>query len=422
MKRFSYFQSLVCRLAVTMQLSIAARHVLCMMIEGIFLGAQPAMRWRKYVVLSFGFFSIVLFAVKPVVASTLTVLHAFKDSDGSHPHASLIESQGSYYGTTPSGGDYGNGTVYKISPSGELTTVYSFTGKHDGNDPFPGLVADRSGNLYGTTLFGGSTQNGVVYKIAADGKQSVVYSFKGGTDARAPYCTLLIDSDGNLLGATPLGGLYDKGTIFKITPQGTESILYSFGHSRKDASGGSSLTMDAEGNLYGVGGGGALNQGTVFEFTTDDKEKILYSFSLVNNDGTNPIGPLLRDAAGNLYGTAEFGGSNGAGTVFKVSPKGREKVLHQFTGGSDGCTPTAALISDHAGNLYGTTSECGTDAGYGTVFKIAKNGTFKTLYAFPAPDHGVHPLGGLLIDANGNLFGTTSEGGTIYGTVFKLKQ
>ncbi|MGH8319123.1 MAG: choice-of-anchor tandem repeat GloVer-containing protein [Steroidobacteraceae bacterium] len=264
---------------------------------------------------------------------TESVLYSFKfkagTTDGWGPFAGLImDSAGNLYGTTFDGGTNNGGTVFKISATGTETVLYSFKGgTTDGDGPRAGLLMDSAGNLYGTTEFGGTNNGGTVFKISATGAESVLYSFRGGTtDGANPlYGALIMDSAGNLYGTTSVGGPGNDGTVFKISPTGAESVLYSFkGGAADGAIPDSGLVADGAGNLYGItSSGGANNRGTVFKISGAGTESILYSFAGGASDGSGPVG-LMMDSAGNLYGTTDFGGAycvsqGGCGTVFKIN-------------------------------------------------------------------------------------------------------
>ena len=304
-----------------------------------------------------------------------TVLHSFAPDvgDGAIPWGSLVmDTAGNLYGTTEFGGSSGNGTVFKVDPSGSETVLYSFTNSGgDGALPIGGVVIDMAGNLYGTTEVGGSSGNGTVFKVDSSGSETVLYSFaNSGGDGANPVAGLVMDTAGNLYGTTEFGGSSDSGTVFKVDPSGSETVLYSFTNSGGDgAYPFAGLVMDTAGNLYGTTAqGGSSNNGTVFKVDPSGSETVLYSFTNSGGDGQSPEAGLVMDAAGNLYGTAHGGGSFGNGIVFKVDPSGSETVLHGFTG-SDGADPEAGLIMDKAGNLYGTTAFGGTSDN-GTVFKL----------------------------------------------------
>jgi uncharacterized repeat protein (TIGR03803 family) len=360
-----------------------------------------------------------------------TVLYSFTGTsgDGSQPQASLIQdSAGNLYGTTWLGGASGGGTIFKLNPANQETLLFSFAGlSGDGANPFgfdAGLLRDSEGNLYGTTYVGGTTVGncdmcGTIFKMDPTGKETVLYYFTGtGGDGANPQAGLIMDSAGNLYGTTAGGGTAGYGTVFKLDTTGHESVLHSFGVATGDGLiPQAGVIMDSAGNLYGTTfGGGTAGNGTVFKVDPTGVETVLHSFS--NTDGANPEAGLIMDSAGNLYGTTFSGGTAGGGTVFKVDPTGVETVLHSFTNTSgDGSGPQGGLIRDMAGNLYGTTS-----GGNGTVFKVDPTGHETVLYSFTGTNgDGAVPQGALVMDIAGNLYGTTSTGGTsVWGTVFKL--
>jgi len=300
-------------------------------------------------------------------------------TDGSEPYAGVIvDSAGNLYGTTVQGGADGQGTVFKLAPDGTETVLHSFCAQQycaDGEWPYAGLIADSSGNLYGTTLPGGAADDGAVFKIAKKGKETVLHSFAV-ADGYRPYAGLIADAQGNLYGTTTEGGAADYGTVFELATNGTETVLYSFcGQSHcADGSGPEAgLIMDSSGNLYGTTyEGGGYGDGTIFKLAPNAMETVLYSFctSMPCRDSKLPYAALIMDKSGNLYGTTT-GIPRDHGTVVKLAPDGTATVLHAFTGtlGSDGAEPYASLTEDAQGNLYGTTEEGGTHD-YGTVFKV----------------------------------------------------
>ena len=263
--------------------------------------------------------------------------------------------------------------------------------------------------------------------------ETILYSFNGLTgDGFYPASSLIMDSAGNLYGTTVYGGANGDGTVFKLSPGGVETVLHSFTGANGDGNdpyGG--LVIDSKGNLYGVTVfGGANNTGTVFKITRRGKEKVLYSFGNTANDGASPNAALLMDNAGNFYGTTVGGGLNncslGCGTVFKMSRTGKETVLYRFgNSNGDGFWPDCSLIMDSNGNLYGTTSKGGAN-GEGTIFQLSSAGVETVLYSFTGTNgDGANPVAGLVMDSAGNLYGTTSNGGDSIcddgcGTVFKL--
>lgn len=399
-----------------------------------------------------GGLALVLFIpVHDVCAQGRHVLYQFCRStgcaDGSEPVATLIPGPGrTFYGTTAAGGANNQGTVFKLSLRSTETVLYSFQGGSDGAEPEAALVADKGGNLYGTTAYGGnegcSNGCGTVFKIAPDGSETVLHAFDG-SDGEYPQAGLIADKKGNLYGTTYLGGITSYcfnlgcGTIFKVSYDGTETVLYAFkGDPYSDGYFPSAgLVADENGNFYGTttrGGGNGdacdgYGCGTVFTLAPDGTETILFAFS-GGEDGDGPQGTLVRDAGGNLYGTTETNdGGDGYGTVFKIDPNGRETVLHGFSGHEDGRYPLAGLIADAQGDLYGTTIEGGgagcSGTGCGTVFKLGPDGTQKLLWRFGSGKRGFQPWGGLWENQTGELFGTTiAVDDSDSGTIFKLTQ
>jgi uncharacterized repeat protein (TIGR03803 family) len=367
--------------------------------------------------------------------ATFTVLYSFEGTQTGYFPAGLLRGvAGNFYGTTQAGGSSNNcsggcGTVFKLDATGEETVLYSFTGgTTDGRMPTAGLIRDAAGNFYGTTFYGGASDFGTVYKLDTTGKETVLHSFTGGADGILPAAGLVRDPTGNLYGVTEVGGVSGWGTVYKLDTTGKETVLYSFAGALTDGGvPGSILIRDAAGNLYGTtSAGGASNFGTVYKLDMSGKETVLYSFT-GGADGRNPWAGLVRDAAGNLYGTTNQGGGShecygGCGTVYKLDTTGTETVLYRFAGHPDGRIPSAGLLRDAAGNLYGTAYGGGASR-YGTVFKLDTTGKFTVLHSFTlgAAD-GISPAG-LARDAAGNLYGTTYQGGEFnMGTVFKLSR
>jgi uncharacterized repeat protein (TIGR03803 family) len=306
-----------------------------------------------------------------------TVLHTFTDgSDGGIPVAPLVEdAHGNLYGTTYSGGDpqCNCGVVFEVNAAGEESVVHTFKGGDDGATPYDGIILDKHGNLYGTTTAGGGACNcGIAFRLTPKGKLSVLHAFAGGSDGSFPYAGLVMNKQGDLFGASYQGGgSCNCGTIFEIDAAGDESVLYVFGG---DGTGDGSYPqaspiLDKQGNLYGTTKfGGVDNGGTVFKLAPDNTETILHNFS-GGSDGAMVYAGLVADKKGNLYGTTLVGGAANAGTVFKLTPAGAETVLYAFKDAKDGATPYGGLILDKKDNLYGTTSEGGAD-NYGTVFEL----------------------------------------------------
>jgi uncharacterized repeat protein (TIGR03803 family) len=363
------------------------------------------------------------------------VLHAFTPgrADGYSPDTNLIRDKaGNFYGTTTFGGAAGDGTVFVLAADGTERVIYSFTGGSDGLAPVAGAIRDKSGNLYGTTYQGGNGNCpyvgcGTVFKVAPDGTESVLHVFSGGSDGSQPIAGLIKDKVGNLYGTTLNGGQNGGGVVFALAPDGTETVLHAFAGGNDGAGPGAGLIRDSAGYFYGTtAAGGASNSGTVFKVAPDGTETVLYSFR-GGKDGDNPLSGLVEDAVGNFYGTTGGGGRRNLGTVFRLAPDGTETVLHAFRGGRDGAAPLAGLTPDGSGNFYGTTDEgggaCVNDVGCGVVFKIATDGTESVLHRFTGRSDGASPDASLLSDKNGNLFGTAELGGANGGgTVFALKE
>ena len=260
------------------------------------------------------------------------------------------------------------------------TVLYSFTGGTDGKDPAARVIQDAEGNLYGTTFGGGTSGKGTVFKLSITGKETVLHSFTGGTDGGSPDAGVIRDGNGNLYGTTVEGGASNAGTVFKLSITGKETVLHSFTGGADGAYPTGGVIRDGSGNIYGTAFlGGASGNGTVFKLSTTGVETVLYSFT-GGADGAQPVAGVIRDAKGNLYGTTQAGGDltcgapYGCGTVFKLDTTRKETVVYSFTG-ADGDRPTAGLFMDGSYNLYGTTYVGGDlnclSGGCGTVFKIA---------------------------------------------------
>jgi uncharacterized repeat protein (TIGR03803 family) len=327
----------------------------------------------------------------------LTPLYSFQGgNDGSAPVAGLtIGPDGNLYGATSRGGQHGAGTVYKLTAPAAFTCrtlfcpwtetpLYQFTGGADGGTPDAAPIFDSAGNLYGTAAGGGTGNNGIVYKLTHSGSgwtESVLYSFGGSPDGNGPFSSVTFDANGNLYGTTVEGGTGGLGTVYQLTPSGsgwTESVLYSFQGANDGAIPYAGVVLDPQGNLYGATFyGGADSGGAIFELMRSNGSwvfSVIYSPELLGEGGAN--GTLARTSNGTLYGTlftSSTGdcGGEGCGSVFQLSPSGGGWVytsLYEFTDGADGANPEGALVFDSAGNLYGTTT--GTFGGDGSVFEL----------------------------------------------------
>jgi uncharacterized repeat protein (TIGR03803 family) len=356
------------------------------------------------------FFSGCGTAFKLSKSGKLMWLHSFNSKNGLGPMAGLLpDAAGNLYGTTVLGGDtncyqYGCGTVFKLDLTGKETMLHKFSGTPDGEDPEALLVEDVAGNLYGTTYLGGVFHNaGTIFKMDDKGDETVLYSFctqTNCTDGQFPYPGVILDATGSVYGAAFSGGDSDAGVVYKLDTTGKETVLYSFSGTSDGSHPVSVLLADAAGNLYGTteyGGNFQANCaqsgcGVVFKLSPQSdgiwKETTLYAFCSETScaDGYAPLaGPLVRDSAGNLYGTTEFGGTStncngeGCGVVFKLDTSGQETVLHSFTLGADGGGPATGLTMDKPGNLYGVAvaggdmnCAAGSGQGCGVVFKLMR--------------------------------------------------
>ena len=382
-----------------------------------------------------------------ISAQTFTTLFSFDYTDGGYPaSAGLVQAaNGDGYGTTSFGGASGGGTVFKMTPTGMLTTIYNFCSQSacaDGTAPTGGLVQATNLDFYGTTSIGGAGDDGgigggTVFKITPSGTLTTLYSFcsqSNCTDGAEPMAGLVQGTNGDFYGTTSNGGAYDNGTVFKIAPSGTLTTLYSFCAQSECTDGAeplAGLVQATNGDFYGTtknygaNGGG----GTVFKITPSGTLTTLHSFCAESGcaDGANPYAALVEAANGDFYGTTYGGGApSEGGTVFRITPSGTLTTLHRFCAQSacrDGKSPYAGLVQATNGDLYGTT-EHGGASGDGTVFKITPNGALTTLRSFCAQSgctDGTNADAGLLQGTNGDFYGTTEYGGANgYGTVFSL--
>jgi len=356
---------------------------------------------------------VVLILAALAQAQTFTTLYKFTGgADGGNPEAGVIQdAEGNLYGTTQDSGVYKAGVVYEISTAGTETVLHSFGSGQDGLSPFTPVIRDGKGNIYGTTVEGGSDDYGTIFTIDATGHETILHSF--GTikdDGCYPEQGLVMGKSGILFGTAAKCGSHNRGTIFKVNSAGHFTLLYSFIQSPYGGRpAGGRLTRDKSGSLYGVTTGGGHNEGVLYELAANGAPGLLHSFMGGTKDGCYPVGSVMQDEAGNFYGTTYDCGSNGYGTIWKVSKTGREIILHNFSGGTaDGCYPSGGVARDLEGNLYGVASECGAN-GYGALYEFSASGTFTLLHSFGLSD-GADPVGEVLW-TNGTLFGTTYVGG-----------
>jgi uncharacterized repeat protein (TIGR03803 family) len=408
------------------------------------LDRLPRNRWSRcmnFAKSSWTRISAVLIAfgvlVGAAAAATTTVIYSFAgDDDGEYADTDLaLDNAGNIYGTTVSGGDFGSGTVWQLTLSGNgwsHAVIYSFTSGTDGGEPYKGVTVDASGNLYGTTVSGGSGSCeggcGVAYKVTNSGgtwTYSVIHAFTGGNDGSGPGARVTLDGQGNVYGMTPTGGAYGLGTIYQLHPRANGGYAVKVIHAftgGADGSGGSAGKMILRnGRLYGAATAGGVNgSGTVFALTPTTRGEwefsTLYAFK-GQPDAGFPYGALIFDHSGNLYGTTYYDGANDVGAVYELSPSSAgawsEKVLYSFKGGRDGNSSISNMVSDAAGNLFGTTSEGGT--GKGTIFELipGQNGNWSESlpHIFQGPPDGAFPYNGMVSNGAGSFYGATVHGG-----------
>ena len=382
-------------------------------------------------------------------AQTLTTLASFNGTNGNQPISALVQgTDGNFYGTTIFGGVNNRGTVFKVTPSGTLTNLYSFCAQlpcSDGWQPYTGLVQGTDGNFYGTNTRGGPTDHGTIFRITPSGTLTTIYGFCASsscTDGSYPHGTLVQAPDGNFYGTTLQGGNLNCnpnngcGTIFKVTSSGTLTTLYKFCSQSNCADGQypyDGVIRATNGTFYGtVAFGGNSNCltgcGTVFKITSSGTYTLLHSFTFA--DGSRPWGSLVQASDGNFYGTTAGGGSSncstGCGTVFRMTASGALTSLYSFceqTNCPDGSTPLAGLVQATDGNLYGTTQVGGT-SNSGVIFQVTSSGAVSTAYKFCSQSNcsdGQTPEAALIQAGDGYLYGTTAEGGAnLKGTVFRF--
>ena len=375
-----------------------------------------------------------MFAISGHISSAQTVQTIFSFGNGGYygmkPWTLTLGNDGNFYGTTEQGGSYinyqilGYGTVFKVTPTGTLTSLISF-GPYEYTGA--GLTLGNDGNFYGATLRGGSSSHGRIFKMLPTGALTTLVSFNI-TNGANPSSSLTQDSDGNFYGMTDSGGITNLsnpsgyGTVFKVTTNGTLTTLVAFNGSNGSFPKGG-LTQGNDGNFYGATvNGGSSGYGTLFKMTTNGTLTTLVSFS--NTNGANPSSALTLGSDGNFYGTTEQGGitnstyPSGYGTVFKVTTNGALTTL-AFFNGTNGRQPEAALTLGYDGRFYGTTAYGGS-SGAGTIFKVTTNGTLTTLISFNITN-GQNPVAALTMGPDGNFYGTTGLGGSDgYGTIFLL--
>jgi uncharacterized repeat protein (TIGR03803 family) len=380
--------------------------------------------------------AVVMMTSTAGAAGTTKVLFSFAGKSGEYAYTDLVrDGAGNLFGSAVTAGAFGGGTVFRLSPDGEFTVLYAFTGQEDGGQPYGGVTLDAQGNLYGTAVTGGTGMAceggcGVAYKLSNEGgvwRQTVIHHFTGGDDGSGPGAGLTIDERGNLYGMTPTGGAYGLGTIYQLHPTGQGTYQFRLIHAftgGEDGNGGSAgrMIFDGSGNLYGAATvGGAFGHGVVFRLVHPDGQwslEPLYSFR-GQPDAGFPYGSLLFDG-GRLYGTTYYDGANGLGSVYRLTQGRdgvwRERVLHSFEGGPDGAHSISNLAL-WSGKLYGTTSEDGAPGcSCGTIFELAPDGlggwTYSVAHAFTGSPDGAYAYSGMVGDGQGTFYGATVHGGS----------
>jgi uncharacterized repeat protein (TIGR03803 family) len=379
---------------------------------------------------------VIALSLVTATATTTDVIFSFEEQEGEYADTDLeTDLAGNIYGTTVLGGEHGSGTVFQLSPTPngwDHRVLYSFTGGADGGEPYKGVSIDRRGNLYGTAVTGGSGACeggcGVVYKLtksAGTWNQTVIHAFTGGDDGSGPGARVTVDRSGNVYGMAPTGGTNGVGTIYKIHPHRGSwefQVIHTFTGGADGATGSAGRMLLGRSGLYGAATtGGLYGSGVVFELTPtavgEWNFRALYSFH-GQPDGSFPYGALLRAPSGKIYGTTYYGGENGIGSVYELSPRlvgewdGR--VIYSFQTENDGNSPISNLVRDAAGNLYGTTSEGGL--GSGIIFKLSPIGggqwTESVVHPFEGPPDGGFSYNGMVPDRFGSFYGATVHGGT----------
>jgi uncharacterized repeat protein (TIGR03803 family) len=374
---------------------------------------------------------------------SLTVLHSFVFTDGYAPFAALLQADdGNFYGTTLEGGTPGGsrGTVFRITPAGEFTSLHSFA-TEEGINPRGRLAQGAGGWLYGTTVSGGSFGKGTIFRISQKGRFEVVHQFMGAPDdAAGPLSGLTPASDGNLYGTTAAGGRHDDGTVYRLTPEGSVTVVHSFGPGRRGSIVGdypTGLMQGSDGLLRVTNGEGGNDQrcvdpagcGTLLAMTLDGE--VVGQVSLRDDVGRFPKSALVEASDGRFYGVAGRGGHDNeicqgeCGAIYRSTAGGRLSNLHFFDG-HDGWFPISAPAEMTDGSLYGTTSEGGIQGlcrpfGCGTIWRLSADGEFSVVYEFQGGDDGFEPDAGLVLGSDGALYGAAAfRGAGGYGTIYRL--
>jgi uncharacterized repeat protein (TIGR03803 family) len=381
-------------------------------------------------------------------ASTTQIIYSFEGGqDGEYADTDLVmDGAGNLYGTSVQGGAHASGTVWELSPSGDTwthTVLYSFTGGADGGEPYKGVTLDADGNLYGTAVTGGGGGCeggcGVAYKLTNNGgtwTQSDIHAFSGGEDGAGPGARLTIGDDGNVYGMAPTGGDFGSGTLYQMHQRhgGTWklSVMHAFTGGADGCGGSAGALVLRGGKIYGAATAcGANGQGTLYELSPGMHGKwrfrTIYTFK-GEPDAGFPYGGLMFDGLDNIYGTTYYAGANDVGAVYEVTPRDRgewkERLLYSFKDGSgDGNSSIANLVTDTSGNLYGTTSAGGT--GQGVIFRMAPGAHHawheSVVHDFGGVPDGAFAYNGMVGDGAGNFYGATTQGGADgEGAIYKF--
>ena len=347
---------------------------------------------------------------------TLTVLYGFDSQSGEYPQGVMAQGRdGNFYSTTPYGGNSNDGTIFKITPQGDLTVLYEL----DSYNGSSGLTLGTDGNFYGATVYGGN-DFGTVFKVTPNGILTTLYSMTGQNEDADPLAPPIQAADGNLYGTATGTNNDNGGEVYKMTPSGGKVALFHLNH-RQGVAPADPLVLGMDGNLYGTASGGGDNGcgppgcGVIFKITPKGHITVLHDFS---GDGFSPEAPLVQGSDGNFYGSAPYGGADAYGTLYKISPSGKFTLLHIFTGAGDGRFPFGGLLLATDGNFYGTTEQGGSFKA-GVIYKVTPEGKFSVVYDFDGTT-SAYPLASLVQHTNGKLYGATYGYTLNYGTFFRF--
>lgn len=360
---------------------------------------------------------VTVFTSMAAYSQTFSVLYNFGNINGdpiqpSNPGMIAQGRDGNLYSTAPSGGASACGAVFKMTLTGTLSVLYNLDGTH-GCIPMGGLTLGTDGNFYGTTLQGGSPCcSGTIFKVTPTGNLTTLYSFTGQNDGCYPFSAPTQGTDGNWYGTTSNCGTYSQGTVYRVTSTGTFTALYQFDGGAHGGQPQDPVTQGTDGNLYGTTlYGGSLGYGIVFKISTAGKLTVLYNFDGAH--GGFPTGPLIQGKDANFYGTTQGNGSDGGGVVFKITTSGNLTVLHNMSPNTDGAGPADGVIQASDSNLYGANSLPVAAVNEGTIFKTTTAGAFSIVYPFDTSGtNGSAPQANLVQHTNGILYGDTQAGGT----------